>query len=133
MDFSIWIWYGSILVSALANARAPDIEGLCPAGKSSSQEGPLYVVEGGYGSVEGGHGNVEGSHGEVEGGHGVVEDWAGSLSLSLHLVVKRQAWPLLSSTFGLSFFSLLFRLLLLTHFGESPVRENLFPPIVWHN
>ena len=24
-------------------------------------------------------------------------------------------------------------LLLLTHFGESPVCENLFPPIFWHN
>ena len=37
------------------------------------------------------------------------------------------------------FFFLLFllflflRLLLFTHFGESPVRENLFPPIFWHN
>ena len=31
-----------------------------------------------------------------------------------------------------SFFFLL-RLLLFTHFGESPVRENLFPPIFWHN
>ena len=29
------------------------------------------------------------------------------------------------------FFSL--RLLLLTHFGETPVCENLFPPIFWHN
>ena len=29
------------------------------------------------------------------------------------------------------FFSL--RLLLLTHFGKSPVCENLFPPIFWHN
>ena len=36
----------------------------------------------------------------------------------------------------LSFFFLFFlflRLLLFTHFGESPVRENLFPPIFWHN
>ena len=30
-----------------------------------------------------------------------------------------------------SFFFL--RLLLFTHFGESPVRENLFPTIFWHN
>ena len=36
--------------------------------------------------------------------------------------------------FFLSFFLfLLLRLLLFTHFGESPVRENLFPPIFWHN
>ena len=34
--------------------------------------------------------------------------------------------------FFFSFFFLL-RLLLFTHFGESPVRENLFPPIFWHN
>ena len=31
------------------------------------------------------------------------------------------------------FFSFSLRLLLLTHFGESPVYENLFPPIFWHN
>ena len=31
------------------------------------------------------------------------------------------------------FFFFLLRLLLFTHFGESPVRENLFPPIFWHN
>ena len=41
------------------------------------------------------------------------------------------AWPLLLPSFSLSL-SLL-RLLLLTHFGESPVCENLFPPIFWHN
>ena len=36
--------------------------------------------------------------------------------------------------FLFSFFLLLFlRLLLFTQFGESPVRENLFPPIFWHN
>ena len=35
--------------------------------------------------------------------------------------------------FLFSFFFLLLRLLLFTHFGESPVRENLFPPIFWHN
>ena len=33
--------------------------------------------------------------------------------------------------FFLSFFFL--PLLLFTHVGESPVRENLFPPIFWHN
>ena len=46
------------------------------------------------------------------------------------------AWPLLSPLFGplfsLSFFFSL-RLLLFTHFGESPVCENLFPQIFWHN
>ena len=41
------------------------------------------------------------------------------------------AWPLLLPSFNLSL-SLL-RLLLFTHFGESPVREHLFPPIFWHN
>ena len=30
-------------------------------------------------------------------------------------------------------FLFLLRLLLFTHLGESPVRENLFPPIFWHN
>ena len=41
----------------------------------------------------------------------------------------KRSWPLVSSTF----FFFLLCLLLLTHFGESPVRENLFPPIFWHN
>ena len=41
------------------------------------------------------------------------------------------AWPLLLPSVSLSL-SLL-RLLLLTHFGESTVCENLFPPIFWHN
>ena len=31
------------------------------------------------------------------------------------------------------FFSFFLRFLLLTHFGESPVCENLFPPIFWNN
>ena len=36
--------------------------------------------------------------------------------------------------FTFFFFLFLFlRLLLFTHFGETPVRENLFPPIFWHN
>ena len=36
-------------------------------------------------------------------------------------------------SFSLSFFFFFsLRLLLLTHFGESPVCENLFPPIFWH-
>ena len=47
------------------------------------------------------------------------------------------AWPLLLPLLSLSFFlSFLFfslRLLLFTHFRESPVCENLFPPIFWHN
>ena len=43
------------------------------------------------------------------------------------------AWPLLLPSFSLSFFfSFSLCLLLLTHFGESPVCENLFPPIFWH-
>ena len=37
------------------------------------------------------------------------------------------------SSFSFFFFLLFLRLLLFTHFGESPVRENLFPPIFWHN
>ena len=40
------------------------------------------------------------------------------------------AWPLLSPTFALSLF---LRLLLLTHFGESPMCEIIFHPIFWHN
>ena len=62
------------------------------------------------------------------------------------------AWPLLLPSFSLSFFLSFFwprrlacamlafflslfslHLLLLTHFGESPVCEHLFPPIFWHN
>ena len=36
--------------------------------------------------------------------------------------------------YQLSLFFLLFlRLLLLTHFGETPKAENLFPPKFWHN
>ena len=43
-----------------------------------------------------------------------------------------RSWPLLLPSFSLSLlFSL--RLLLFTHFRESPVCENLFPPIFWHN
>ena len=45
------------------------------------------------------------------------------------------AWPLLLPSFSLSFFLSFspLRLLLLTHFGESPVCENLLPPIFWPN
>ena len=35
--------------------------------------------------------------------------------------------------FFLSCFFFFLCLLLFTHFGESPVHENLFPPIFWHN
>ena len=40
--------------------------------------------------------------------------------------VAMRSWPLLLPTFSLSLFFL--RLLLLTHFGKTPVCENLFPP-----
>ena len=46
------------------------------------------------------------------------------------------AWPLLLPSFSpfLSPLLLLFlRLLLLTHFGETPVSEIIFAPIFWHN
>ena len=43
-----------------------------------------------------------------------------------------ERWPLLSPTFALlSFF--LFRLLLMTHFGEFPMCEIIFHPISGHN
>ena len=45
----------------------------------------------------------------------------------------KRSWPLFSPTFFFFSFFFLLRLLLFTHFGESPVRENLFPPIFWHN
>ena len=45
---------------------------------------------------------------------------------------RNRSWPLFSPTFFFFFF-LFLRLLLFTHFGESPVRENLLPPIFWHN
>ena len=40
---------------------------------------------------------------------------------------------LFSFFFFFFFFFFFLRLLLFTHFGESPVRENLFSPIFWHN
>ena len=46
------------------------------------------------------------------------------------------AWPLLSPTtglFNLFFFFFLFRLLLLTNFGEIPMCEIIFVPIFCHN
>ena len=49
------------------------------------------------------------------------------------------SWPLLLPTFALLSYqlsvSLFFSILcffLLTHFGETHMRENLFPPIFWH-
>ena len=45
--------------------------------------------------------------------------------------VAMRSLPLLLPNFGLLSFCL--RLLLLTHFGESPVYENLFPQIFWPN
>ena len=47
----------------------------------------------------------------------------------------KRSWPLFSPTFFFfSFFSFFFlRLLLLTHLGETPLSENLFPPIFWHD
>ena len=44
-----------------------------------------------------------------------------------HLLSSFFLFLLLSSSF------FLLRLLLFTHFGESPVRGNLFSPIFWHN
>ena len=42
--------------------------------------------------------------------------------------------PLLLPSFSLSLsLSFFLRLLLLTHFGETPEAENLFAPIFWHN
>ena len=41
-----------------------------------------------------------------------------------------RSWPLLLPLFSLFF---LLRLLLLTHFGETPEAENLFPQIFWNN
>ena len=43
--------------------------------------------------------------------------------------VAMRSWPLLLPTFDLSSFFLSLRHLLLTHFGKTPVCENLFPPI----
>ena len=46
----------------------------------------------------------------------------------------KQSWPLFSPTFFFSLsFSFFLQLLLFTCFGETPVAENLFPPIFWHN
>ena len=43
----------------------------------------------------------------------------------------KRSWSLFSPTLVFSFFFL--RLLLFIYFGETPVTENLFPPIFWHN
>ena len=42
----------------------------------------------------------------------------------------KRSWPLFSPTFS---FFLFLRLLLFTHFGETPMAEINFPPIIWHN
>ena len=54
---------------------------------------------------------------------------ASILGRYMHLPLVQASWVL--EYFFLFSFSL--RLLLLTHFGESPVCENVFPPIFWHN
>ena len=41
------------------------------------------------------------------------------------------AWPLLLPSFSLFFLFSLLRLLLFTHFRESPLCKNLFSPIFW--
>ena len=46
------------------------------------------------------------------------------------VVFAMRSWPFLLPSFSLSLF---LRLLLLTNFRESPVCEDLFPPIFWHN
>ena len=43
------------------------------------------------------------------------------------------SWPLLLPTFGLSYLFFSLSLLILTHFGENPEVENLFPQLFWHN
>ena len=53
-----------------------------------------------------------------------------------HVVADEVKLAIVFTYFFLSysfFFFFLLRLLLFTHFGESPMRENLFPPIFWHN
>ena len=54
-----------------------------------------------------------------------------------HVVADEAKLAIVFTYFFLSFFFSSFffflRLLLFTHFGESAVRENLFPPIFWHN
>ena len=85
------------------------------------------------------HGQVQGkAHGQA---HGLVTDKSGFLAQAAcvrHVCLRAPciAWSLLLPSFRLSFpLSFLFSLclLLLTHFRESPVCENLFPPIFWHN
>ena len=58
----------------------------------------------------------------------------GGFACATRAGVAMFSWPLLLPSFGLSFFSFfIFLLLLLTHFGETPETEYLFPPIFWHN
>ena len=67
--------------------------------------------------------------------HSSTQTYSGILAqaaLCGEVAFAMRSRPLLLPTFALSlFFSLC--LLLLTHFGETPVCENLFPPIFWHN
>ena len=51
--------------------------------------------------------------------------------LFVHIPVTEIYLSIYLSTF--LFLFLLLRLLLFTHFGETPMAENLFPPIFWHN
>ena len=70
---------------------------------------------------------------------GLAENWPRRLACAMRACVRHAclrapcvAWPLFSPTFAPLSFSLL-RLLLLTHFGESPMCEIIFHPIFWHN
>ena len=55
-----------------------------------------------------------------------------SLSWVKSILLHSKAKILKSSPWSIIFF-LFLRLLLLTHFWETPVCENLFPPIICHN
>ena len=57
----------------------------------------------------------------------------GALRASPEVAFAMRSWTFLLPSFSLSFFffSLSLRLLLLTHFRESPEAEHLFPPNIW--
>ena len=66
----------------------------------------------------------------LEGGRGhLLFICPGGFACATRGGISNKCWPLLLFFLLLS----LLCLLLLTHFGESPVCENLFPPIFWYN
>ena len=64
----------------------------------------------------------------------IINFWSRRACVRHPLLRMKRSWPFISPTlFFLSFFFFFLRVLLFTHFGKTPVTENLFPPIFWNN